>query len=167
MAEGHHSIAEHATITIGVEGLSRASSHQLVRARIASYAQQSQRHVVIKGEYFVIPQSIIDAGEADYFSECMAQDLEDYAYLINAGVPVEDARYVLSSATTTNIVITMNMRSWRHFFEERMCLKAQTEIREMATKIFWVCNEIVPELLFGNFPKCGSKGECAKCGGPS
>ena len=129
---GHLSILEHASFTFSVKGISRACSHQLVRHRIASYSQQSQRTVdPTKEEWYVTPESI---AKKDLFSYqfAMSKIKEYYSKLQSLGVPNEDARYLLPNATKTNIVITMNARELLHFFELRLEKSAQWEIRRLA-----------------------------------
>lgn len=158
---GHASVAEHVTFTFTIEGISRVCSHQLVRHRIASYSQQSQRHVKPKDGSYIIPPTIA----ADEKAREMYEDLADrawdcYAKLLEGGIPEEDARYVLPSSTKTNLVMTMNARSLMNFFELRCCLKAQWEIRELAHEILRQVKEVAPLLFKNAGPACKSKGIC-------
>jgi len=147
---GHESVLEHASFTFYVEGVSRALTHQLVRHRIASYSQQSQRHVDISEPSFVIPESfsgkkIVSNLRADGVVEGLMKNIWDvYSELIKSGVPLEDARFVLPNACTTKIVITMNARELRHFFKLRCSKHAQWEIREMACRMLKLCNDVAP-----------------------
>lgn len=121
ISSGHHSTLEHVSFTFGIEGVSRALSHQLVRHRIASYSQKSQRYVKEKQFEFVIPPSIIKAGlEEDYINR-MQTIQEVYNGYIKAGVPAEDARYILPNACETQLLVTMNVRSLINFFKHRLC----------------------------------------------
>jgi len=146
---GHGSVLEHCCFTFSIEGISRACSHQLVRHRIASYSQQSQRYV--KGDKFgyVIPPEIEKREDLKkVFDEHMRNTRTLYNTLILCGMKKEDARYLLPNATTTNIVVTMNARELLHFIELRTSPRAQWEIREMANKMLEQAKEVAP-VIFG------------------
>ncbi|MDI6808762.1 MAG: FAD-dependent thymidylate synthase [Candidatus Eisenbacteria bacterium] len=129
---GHHSVLEHVSFTFGVRGISRACSHQLVRHRLASYSQQSQRYVRKTDASAVVPGSISDVKKfREKFDAMLRQIGTFYNELVEAGIPAEDARYILPNAVTTNIVITMNMRELIHASSVRLCLRAQWEIRRL------------------------------------
>ena len=117
MRSGHHSALEHATYTFAIEGVSRALTHQLVRHRLASYNQQSQRYVAYADEpTFVVPPGIAaDAEALERFNAATAAAFSAYRELTECGVEAEDARYVLPNAMETKIVVTMNMRELLHF----------------------------------------------------
>ena len=147
--KGHGSVLEHCCFTFSVEGISRACSHQLVRHRIASYSQQSQRYV--NGEKFgyVIPDKIKDNPELlKIYKDHMMETMNTYRCLVAAGVPKEDARFILPNATTTNIVVTMNARELLHFIELRSSPRAQWEIRELAHEMLVQLKEVAP-VIFG------------------
>jgi len=137
MESGHYSTLEHASYTFAIDGVSRALTHQLVRHRIASFNQQSQRYVKFtKGIECVTPASIGgDAASKKTFDEAISVVVKAYETLLAAGVPPEDARYLLPNAAETKIVVTMNVRELLHFFELRCCKRAQWEIREMACRM--------------------------------
>lgn len=132
---GHMSVFEHASVTFLAEGISRACSHQLVRHRIASYNQTSQRYV--KGvPDVVIPETIAEDGVAMYaFTEAVEKCKEAYEIITGCGIPAEDARYVLQNANETGILCTMNMRELFHFLDLRTDSHAQWEIRELAWSV--------------------------------
>ena len=133
---GHASTMEHVSFTFGIEGVSRVLTHQLVRHRLASYSQQSQRYVAEHDFEYILPPSIGEKPEArEKFEALMQQIRSTYDELADMGVPREDARYVLANATETKIVVTMNARSLMHFFNLRCCNRAQWEIRELAYKM--------------------------------
>ena len=137
---GHESILEHAVLTFAIEGCSRACSHQLVRHRIASYTQQSQRYIKLNPsdveETFVIPESVKEKPELyEKWKEFMKNAIELYEETYRAGVHQEDARFILPQAVRTKIVVTMNLRELKHFFGLRLCERAQWEIREVAWKM--------------------------------
>jgi len=158
LGRGHRSVLEHASFTFSVEGLSRACSHQLVRHRAASYSQQSQRHV--RARAYVTPPSIARSDQGlKMYEEAMNKNWEIYELLVKAGIPLEDARYVLPNATQTAIVITMNARELLHFFELRLCLKSQWEIRNLAGGMLREAKKVAPLLFEGSGPPC-KRGVC-------
>lgn len=158
---GHESPLEHVTFTFGIEGISRACSHQLVRHRMASYSQKSQRYVDENGFSYVIPETIINSNMEKVYEALMFQIEEIYKDLKAAGVPKEDARMVLPNACTTSIIVTMNVRSLLNFFKHRVCNRAQWEIQELAIEMLKICKEISPKL----FAKAGAScmhGSCSE-----
>lgn len=191
---GHESPVEHVTFTFAIEGISRACSHQIVRHRLASYSQQSQRYVKLDQFEYIIPPEIEKNEEAKkIFIESMNKCQEDYDKLVeilfkkhyqdllDKGVSekkaksqaekksIEDARYVFPNACETKIVITMNARSLLHFFNVRCCNRAQWEIREMADEMLRQCKEVAPILFKKAGPDC-TYGKCGEgnmcCGNP-
>lgn len=149
--EGHESIIEHACATFEISGISRACSHQLVRHRIASYSQESQRYVEMRAPEYVVPPDVAaDPEAAAALAEFMKTVSDAYARLRERGVQKEDARFVLPNAAATRIVVTMNFRSWRHVIRERgLNPAAQWEIRELANRVLDVLNGIAPA-VFGD-----------------
>lgn len=161
LRSGHESILEHAVYTFEVKGISRALTHQLVRHRIASYSQQSQRYVKITDmDGYVIPKSVDEWNMLNDYCSIMGEIWEYYDRLIKAGVPVEDARYILPNACTTNIIVTMNARELLHFFALRCCNRAQWEIRELAEKMLELCGEVSPTIFKDAGPSCVRDGFC-------
>jgi thymidylate synthase, flavin-dependent len=157
---GHLSPFEHASFQFSIDGVSRALSHQLVRHRIASYSQRSQRYVKENGFEFVTPLSIGRDPEALVrFEAVMARLQEDYQQLLNC-VPAEDARYVLPNACTTSLMATFNARSLLNFFEHRTCTRAQWEIRALAEKMLELVREAAPNLFSEAGPTCMTQGVC-------
>ena len=156
---GHHSVLEHATFTYSVEGVSRSLTHQLVRHRIASLSQQSQRYVRMDDADCIVPPSV-DADEAasERFNELMGTIWDVYAELCET-VPKEDARYVLPNACSTNITITMNARELLHFFSLRCCNRAQWEIRAMADEMLRLAKRVAPTVFEDAGPGC-VRGKC-------
>ncbi len=156
MSLGHHSVLEHASFTFGIDGISRAASHQLVRHRIASYSQQSQRYVSHAQRFkAVVPDSIAAQPELLAKFESQLQALHDcYRTLVEAGVPAEDARYILPNATETKIIVTMNARGLRHFFALRCCERAQWEIRAMAVEMLALVRPVAPTFFRDAGPGC-------------
>jgi thymidylate synthase (FAD) len=171
---GHMSPIEHAVFTFYAEGVSRAMTHQLVRHRLASYSQRSQRYVAHGGFDYIIPPQFkgkkitdldreVDAEE--YFKDTMKYLAERYTRLNEAlghkgESSNEDARYVLPNACETKILITMNARVLLHFFEERLCLRAQWEIRGVAEQMLELAREVCPSVFNGAGPKCIRLGKC-------
>ncbi len=145
---GHESVIEHVVFTFRVEGVSRACTHQLVRHRIASYSQRSQRYVD-EGEFdYVTPPSVQQSEEArKAFERTMDLLIGEYEKLKDMGVPKEDARFVLPNACTTTIIVTMNARSLRNFLRVRLERHAQWEIRQLAQEMFDLVNEVAPPLF--------------------
>jgi thymidylate synthase (FAD) len=140
---------EHASWTFLVEGISRVCSHQLVRHRIASYSQQSQRYVK-QSDMYVIPQNISKEHVAIYEAQ-MQSALECYNKLLALGVKREDARYVLPSSWTTSIVITINLRSFCNLVRQRCNKHAQKEIRDLTTMLLTVVAATLPLELVTDF----------------
>jgi len=167
---GHLSVLEHASFTFGVEGISRATSHQLVRHRLASYSQQSQRYVTATAPEYVIPHSIAaDPEKRKRFEREIKRAYSLYSELVEEGVPAEDARYLLPNAACTKIIITMNARELLHFFSLRCCERAQWEIRGMATEMLRLAKGAAPFIFRDSGPSC-VRGRCVEgemtCGKP-
>lgn len=157
---GHHSVTEFCEFTFHISGVSRATSHQLVRHRMASYAQRSQRYCSEDGFGFVIPNSIKKNPNAlELFEEFMAECQGTYNQLQEMGIPNEDARYVLPNACETTIVVKMNLRSLMNFMNERLCTCAQWEIRELARMMRDAVLAVVPQLAPYLVPKCEKYGK--------
>lgn len=153
---GHLSVLEHASFSFGIEGISRACSHQLVRHRIASYSQQSQRYVSHAERFAAVtPPSIADRPQLKArYETLLAEVHEVYRELLAAGVPAEDARFVLPNAAATKIVVTMNARSLWHFFSLRCCRRAQWEIQIMAKAMLKEARRVAPLLFESAGPGC-------------
>ena len=171
MSSGHFSTLEHASYTFAVEGVSRALTHQLVRHRLASYNQQSQRYVKFKEEPPIVRPASVDTNPetAQAFDEAIDACWQAYDKLVQAGVPAEDARYILPNACETKIVVTMNIRELMHFFSNRCCNRAQWEIRELAWKMLELVRPTAPFIFRTAGPGC-MRGACPEgkmcCGNP-
>jgi len=161
---GHGSVIEHASFTFSIEDASRAMTHQLVRHRIASYTQQSQRYVAYDTlADYVTPPSITANPEAKKaFSNTLKNISETYQALLKMGVPKEDARFILPNAAKTNIIVTMNARELRHFFHVRCCTRAQWEMRQAATKMLKQAKKATPALFENAGPSCVELGFCSE-----
>ena len=145
-------------------------THQLVRHRVASYSQQSQRYVSMDSASYVTPHTVENDLEASkVFDETMDAIWDAYRRLEEMGIPPEDARYLLPNGCTTNITITMNARELLHFFSLRCCNRAQWEIREMADRMLEICREQSPVIFREAGPPC-IRGPCPEgkksCGKP-
>ena len=182
---GHESVTEHVSFTFGIEGISRACSHQLVRHRIASYSQKSQRYVNENGFEFITPPAIEELPEAkSEYDKAITDITESYAKiadlltekhtkeLIAQGLDEktarskavklanEDARFILPNACETKIVVTMNVRSLFNFFRHRCCNRAQWEIRAVANEMLRQCLEVAPHVFAHAGPSCVAEGKC-------
>ena len=156
---GHTSVTEFCDFTFHIEGVSRALSHQLVRHRMASYAQRSQRYCSEADFDYVIPRSIINNQEAQKrYDKFMYECGQLYVDLQKYGISNEDARMVLPNACETQIEVKMNLRALMNFMNERLCSCAQWEIRELAMKMRNAIIEKVPELMPYLVPKCEKNG---------
>ncbi|SHN52951.1 FAD-dependent thymidylate synthase [Desulfitobacterium chlororespirans] len=159
-AMGHLSPFEHISFQFSIDGVSRALSHQLVRHRIASYSQRSQRYVKEEGFDFVTPPTIHRNPQAlERFENIMATLQEEYQALL-AMVPAEDARYILPNACTTSLMATFNARSLMNFFEHRTCMRAQWEIRILAEKMLELVRGVAPNVFGQAGPTCVTQGIC-------
>lgn len=181
---GHESPLEHVSFTFAVEGISRSCSHQIVRHRIASFSQQSQRYVKLNQFEYIIPPEINEIEEARaVFIDAMEKDQESYDKLVDIlfdkhynnliksgknekeakrqaeKKAIEDARYVFPNACETKMVLTMNTRSLYNFFDHRCCERAQWEIRELATQMLIEVKKVAPILFKNSGPNC-VKGPC-------
>jgi thymidylate synthase (FAD) len=158
---GHTSVVEHSIFTFAISDVSRSLTHQLVRHRMASYAQQSQRYVNLNEPNYVIPPKILKNKDMKKAYENTMENIwNQYNKLLNMGIPAEDARYVLPNATCTNIIVTMNARSLLNFFELRCCLHAQWEIRTCANKMLQEVKKVAPTIFKNAGPQCKTKGIC-------
>ncbi len=164
LKSGHLSPLEHATFTFAVEGISRACSHQLVRHRIASYSQQSQRYVGMENRFeYIIPPFIesepyLNKRFISLMEEIHSFYVEAVTILKEKGIKdesaYEDARFILPNATETKIILTMNARELLHFFAQRCCMRAQWEIREMAIEMLKIVRILAPEIFINAGPPC-------------
>lgn len=158
---GHQSTLEHVSFTFAIEGISRVLTHQLVRHRLASYSQQSQRYVKEHDFEYIVPPSIAENVQAkEKFAVLMEKIRDTYDELVETGIPKEDARYVLANATETKIVVTMNARELLHFFALRCCNRAQWEIRNMAHLMLKEVKMVAPLLFKNAGASCDVYGFC-------
>lgn len=175
ICSGHESVLEHFTMTFSIEGVSRALLAQLSRHRLISLSVQSQRYVNMDEFEYVTPASMDGRVIADYdffsnrngyvparemYVDIMEYLRECYKRMVDAGIPEEDARYILPNACATNIIVTVNARELRHMAEERMCAKAQWEIRQLVTEMVRQAKDIAPTLFADAGPKCEKTHVC-------
>ena len=179
---GHQSPIEHISFTFGIEGISRTCSHQIVRHRIASYSQQSQRYVDLQNSFnYIIPEAIKNNEKAKLlYEKSMLADMDVYKEITQALIEeytqgitdkkeiskltkkaLEDSRFALPNACETKIIVTMNARTLLNFFKERCCNRAQWEIRELATQMLKLCREVAPVIFEKAGPSC-LKGPCVE-----
>jgi thymidylate synthase (FAD) len=158
---GHLSVLEHVSFTFGVEGISRACSHQLVRHRLASYSQQSQRYVSHEKRFDAVTPASIAAHEplAQQYRQMLVRIHDFYAEMLQSGIPAEDARFILPNAATTKIVVTMNGRELLHFLTLRCCRRAQWEIQALAKQMLNRVRPLAPILFADAGPGC-VRGNC-------
>ncbi len=182
---GHQSPIEHVSFTFAIEGISRVCTHQLVRHRIASYSQQSQRYVKLEQFEYIIPPQIAENEKArKIFIKAMEDDQKAYDKIVDELIEgnieyfieecysekqaksmaekksIEDARYVFPNACETKIVVTMNARTLMNFFEHRICERAQWEIKEMAYLMLEEVKKTAPNLFKNAGPSCISRNKC-------
>lgn len=171
MKGGHFSALEHVSYTFAIDGVSRALTHQLVRHRLASFNQQSQRYVRFGSDLQVVkPGSVAASDEASaVFDGVVEAAKAAYTELLELGIPAEDARYVLPNAAETKIVVTMNVRELLHFFGLRCCNRAQWEIRELAHRMLELVRPTAPYVFLDAGAGC-VRGACPEgkmaCGTP-
>lgn len=170
---GHESPIEHISFTFGIEGISRTCSHQIVRHRIASYSQQSQRYVDLQNSFnYIMPDAIKNNPKAaEMYKLSIYSDMEVYKEITRALIEeytkditdkkqislltkkaLEDARFALPNACETKIIVTMNARTLLNFFKERCCSRAQWEIRDVAYQMLDLVLDVAPNV----FSKAGA-----------
>ncbi len=159
---GHESVIEHVSFTLRITGLADYIDKQLIRHRVASFSERSQRHVKVSddGWYRVPPKIAADTAARALFAQGRALDRAEYDSYIDAGIPAEEARACLAKASLTNIDVTMNARQWRHYLGERLCRNAQPEHRELAKLILAVLRDAALPLFEDAGPKCVYSGIC-------
>jgi len=172
---GHASPLEQVVFWFAIANVSRSLSHQFVRHRIGiSFEQQSQRYVKFKQDKlaFVMPESWERAGMREEFEGLLDKTSDLYARALKAGIPAEDARFVLPNAAPTNFHVMVNFAEMLHICDLRLCVRAQWEIRKMVALMRAEIKRVLPEIAVFLQPKCGenrmgycdeSLDEWAKC----
>lgn len=142
---GHESCIEHATATFEIDGVSRALTHELVRHRLFSFSQRSQRYVDESKPSYVIPEEIeCDTLAKARYMHHMNEIWKMYAEFKEMGFKNEIARYLLPNACCTKICVSGNFREWRNFLKLRLSKRAQHEIRDLANILLDKLIEIAP-----------------------
>lgn len=162
ISSGHYSTIEHIQVSFAISNVSRACTHQLVRHRHMSFSQKSQRYVKEKGQFdYIIPPTIEKNPELkEKFVNFMGEISKMYTEFTEAGVPAEDARFVLPNAAASSMVTSLNLRELIHLANIRLCTRAQDEIRIL---VKYMCKELVaqePWLKGYLVPKCERLGFC-------
>lgn len=158
---GHLSILEHVSFVFGIEGISRVTSHQVVRHRLASYTQQSQRYASMKDNNLIIPPSVMANSQALEIMKTMEkQNMEAYHKLCSLGIPMEDARYLLPHGLDTRLVMTMNMRELWNTCSLRLCTLSQWEIRQLFEEVKSAVATVSPFLASLLQAQCIHLGKC-------
>lgn len=155
---GHASPLEQVVFWFAIGGVSRSLSHQFVRHRIGiSFEQQSQRYVKFKQDKlaYLMPESWARAKLDDKFGELLARTSELYAEALKAGIPAEDARFILPNAAPTNFHVMVNFAEMLHICDLRLCVRAQWEIRRMVALMRAEIKRVLPEIAVFLQPKCG------------
>lgn len=152
-SNGHHSVMEHIYFTFKIEGISRACSHQLVRHRHCSFTQRSQRYCSEDGFEYVAPDSVKNGAFSGSYDYSMFESNRFYNLLQRMEIPNEDARYVLPNACCTELYLSCNLRELMHIANERLCVRAQWEIRELVKQM---CSLVDEDIQFMLVPKCRS-----------
>ena len=162
ISSGHHSTIEHIQVSFAISNVSRACTHQLVRHRLMSFSQKSQRYVQEKGQFdYIIPPTIEkDPKLKDSFEKFMEEISVKYQEFIDAGIPAEDARFVLPNAASSSLVASLNLRELIHLAQLRLCTRAQYEIRTMVKLMCDCLTEQEPWLKEYLVPKCEFLGFC-------
>lgn len=158
----HYTPFEHASFTFGIDGVSRVTTHELVRHRLASYSQQSQRYIAEGTSFTYITPPAIEKDQAlkARYEAFMEEAASLYRHFVDSGVKQEDARYVLPNAKEAKIIVTMNARELMHFFNLRMCTRAQWEIRSMAKRMCELAKAAAPSLFKNAGASCDTNGFC-------
>ena len=164
MASGHLSVIEHISFTFAIGDFSRASAQQLTRHRLASYSMSSQRYCNVRDVGVVVPSSIsakpLDFNKFNNIIDSVVKWYTSVTERDEGAIPVEDARAILPINWGSHLVVTMNCRQLLHFFEERICMNSQKEIRKLAVEMLKKCREVLPEIFESAGPKCKKLGYC-------
>ncbi|HBN07516.1 MAG TPA: FAD-dependent thymidylate synthase [Cyanobacteria bacterium UBA8530] len=135
----------HGAATFYFKGVSRALTHQLVRHRMASYSQASQRYCNEENFEVVVPPSVEEKGALPLFCRAIAGIRENYRELKESGLKAEDARYLLPNATSSEIAVSMTFEHWANFLALRCDSHAQWEIRNVAHLVKGLLHERLPQ----------------------
>lgn len=162
---GHASVLEHVNFTWHIEGVSRALLAQLTRHRTGvAFSVMSQRYCSMEDARFVTPPSLANNSKAlAIYRDALVNTREAYRQLQKLA-PNEDARFILPNACETTLQCTMNLREFAHFCNERLCNRAQWEIRQMCQAMVASVNEETERgFAYMLVPKCEVHAECPFC----
>lgn len=161
MSSGHHSTLEHCQYVFAVSGISRACSHQLVRHRHMSFSQKSQRYVTETSQFeYITPPAIANSEFVDEYNAFMVKIQDFYSRMVESGIKAEDARFVLPNATSTSMILSLNLREFIHLAGLRLCTNSQHEIRKLVQKMVDLAIEKDRWLDEYLVPKCEVLGYC-------
>ena len=162
ISSGHYSTIEHIQVSFAISNVSRACTHQFVRHRHVSFSQKSQRYVKEKGQFdYLTPPTILkDEALKEKYDAFMQQVSDLYLEFTQAGIPAEDARFILPNAASSSIVASMNLRELIHLANIRLCTRAQAEIRVMTKMMVDEIVKVEPWLAKYLVPKCEKLGYC-------
>ena len=158
--DGHTSILEHNIFVFYVSGISRVASHQLVRKRIASFSQQSQRYVNAENFKFIVPETIKKTEFAGEYEKITKSNFDFYQKMVDEGVPKEDARFILPNATSTQLIVSMNAHALIDFFVKRICQRSQWEVRKLAETMLEEVKKVAPTIFKDVGAYCDFFGYC-------
>ena len=158
--DGHTSILEHNIFVFYVSGISRVTSHQLVRKRIASFSQQSQRYVNAENFKYVIPETIKNSELTEEYEKIINSNFDFYQKMVDEGVPKEDARFILPNATSTQLIVSMNAHALIDFFVKRICQRSQWEVRQLAETMLEEVKKVAPTIFKDVGAYCDFFGYC-------
>lgn len=150
---GHESVIEHEKISIKIT-CDRGVSHEIVRHRIASYSQESTRYCNYSKDKFGKELTLIkpcfwreESPEYKIWLQTMQIIEDNYIQLIDSGAKAEEARSILPNSLKTEIVVTMNLREWRHFFKLRTSQRAHPQMREISVPLLKEFKKILPAVF--------------------
>ena len=156
---GHETVLEHCSFTVKFI-VDRGVSHEIVRHRLASYCQESTRYCnysqdKFDGEITVIEPCFLTEGTDAWMAwakACMVSE-ECYFKMLGIGLTPQEARSVLPNSLKTEVVMTANIREWRHFLKLRCSPAAHPQMREVATQLLKACQKKIPVLFDDLFPE--------------
>lgn len=162
LSSGHLSVVEHVSFCFAVDGVSRVLTHQLVRHRVGvAFSQQSQRFVNVRDAGYIVPRSVSMRAELDERFRAVADAaIAAYRDLVDAGVPNEDARFVLPQAIATRLVMSVNLRELIHMYRLDACLRSQWEMRHLVNLMKREIRRVSPRLAHELKIKCFAQGYC-------
>lgn len=149
LKNGHESVLEHEKVTVRII-CDRGVTHEIVRHRIAAYSQESTRYCNYRSRGIQVIEPIFFVGDNNKYQIWMNAMLaceEAYNSLIGAGASAQEARSVLPNSLKTEIVVTYNLREWRHFFRLRCSKKAHPQMREITVPLLGEFKQRIPVIF--------------------